>query len=85
MPVMPSDILFRARTIAASSPPRRNTAPQAAPLPAAIAQPQVAAAVVVTAILCPMLTNWISKRSGSKKKATFKEVEELVSNEDSTV
>lgn len=52
---------------------------------AAIAQPQVAAAVVVTAILCPMLTNWISKRSGSKKKATFKEVEELVSNEDSTV
>lgn len=52
---------------------------------AAIAQPQVAAAVVVTAILCPMLTNWISKRNGSKKKASFKEVEELVSNEDSTV
>ena len=45
---------------------------------AAIAQPQVAAAVVVTAILCPMLTNWISKRSDSRK-GDLQEVEELVS------
>lgn len=52
---------------------------------AAIAQPQVAAAVVVTAILCPMLTNWISKRNGGKKKATFNEVEDLVADESNTI
>ena len=52
---------------------------------AAIAQPQVAAAVVVTAILCPMLTNWISKRNGGKKKATLNEVEDLVADESNTI
>ena len=52
---------------------------------AAIATPQVAAAVVVTAILCPFMTNWISKHNGSAKKVTFRQVEEAVAMEDSTV
>ena len=51
---------------------------------AAIATPQVAAAVVVTAIICPFMTNWISKRNGNKKKATFSQIEEGVSSEDNT-
>ena len=53
---------------------------------AASATPQVAAAVVVTAIICPFLTSWIYKRTGGKKKAaSFREVEEVVSEQSSTV
>lgn len=45
---------------------------------AAIATPQVAAAVVVTAILCPFMTSWISKHTGKEVKTTFSQVEEKV-------
>lgn len=51
---------------------------------AAIATPQVAAAVVVTAIICPFMTSWISKRNGNKKTATFSQVEEEVALADNT-
>ena len=51
---------------------------------AAIATPQVAAAVVVTAILCPFMTNWISKHTGKEVKTTFSQVEEKVAEENAT-
>lgn len=40
---------------------------------AAAATPQVAAAVVVTAILCPLLTNWLSKRNAKRQAAMTRE------------
>ena len=51
---------------------------------AAIATPQVAAAVVVTAILCPFMTSWISKHTGKEVKTTFSQVEEKVAEENAT-
>ena len=51
---------------------------------AAIATPQVAAAVVVTAILCPFMTNWISKHTGKEVKTTFSQVEEKIAEENAT-
>ena len=45
---------------------------------------QVAAAVVVTAILCPFMTNWISKHTGKKVVTTFSQVEEKVAEENAT-
>lgn len=51
---------------------------------AAIATPQVAAAVVVTAIVCPFMTNWISKHTGKEVKTTFSQVEEKVAEENAT-
>ena len=44
----------------------------------------VAAAVVVTAILCPFMTNWISKHTGKEVKTTFSQVEEKVAEENAT-
>ena len=45
---------------------------------------KVAAAVVVTAILCPFMTNWISKHTGKEVKTTFSQVEEKVAEENAT-
>ena len=51
---------------------------------AAIATPQVAASVVVTAILCPLLTSWVSKRNGKKTTATYGQVAKEVAEESNT-
>ena len=51
---------------------------------AAIATPQVAAAVVVTAILCPFLTSWVSKRNGKRNGVPYKKVADEVAQENNT-
>ena len=40
--------------------------------------------MVVTAILCPFMTNWISKHTGKEVKTTFSQVEEKVAEENAT-